>query len=338
VIAESQRVDRCALIPRVSVDTSLMPPEEQFARWAKFSTNARLTPLVSGSFLAKGTLWNLGSAVVTTVRLDPLVTERDQALVNTTDAEFLQIITLLEGRLKLETPGAEQACAAPDVVVRDYRYPSRATTTRIHCTTVYLARAFLEEATGPIAFQGRLASSPELDIYRDTLRVISRHLPMASAASAGFYARTLRDMAAAALLNQAELTRNEEKGALFGAAKRYIAAQPPGTLSIAAMTASLGVSRSVLFRLFRHSGGVLAYDRMRRLRALYRDLCNPAERRSIGDLGTSHGFTDPASLARLSRATFGCSLSELRRRSRTAPMDRPASPIAGVRDAIEQLA
>ena len=72
------------------------------------------------------------------------------------------------------------------------------------------------------------------------------------------------------------------------------------------------MTRSSLYRLFKGDGGLLAFDRRRRLRLLHRAIADPADRRSFGELGFQLGFADAAHLARLFRQAFGYSMSELR--------------------------
>jgi hypothetical protein len=158
---------------------------------------------------------------------------------------------------------------APVSFVRDYGQPSTATSTRMRCVIMYFARDFLEEAIGPVGCQGPPASIPELTLLRDIAVEMIRFFPSAVASSAPLYATILRDLAAAAMLRAGSNHRNEQSS-LLAAAKDYIAAQPLGTLSITGITAAPGLSRSVIYRLFERDGGLLAYDRMRRLRAVHR--------------------------------------------------------------------
>ncbi len=106
-------------------------------------------------------------------------------------------------------------------------------------------------------------------------------------------------------------------------AKHYVAAQPPGTLSVAGITAALGISRSVVYRLFERDGGLLAYDRMRRLRAVHRAMSNPLNGSTLVELAARYGFRDQAALSRSFRKAFGTTPSELSHAS-TSPL--PATP------------
>jgi hypothetical protein len=253
----------------IVMDTSVLPECEQFAYWAAHSRGARLYQRVPGPFLARGDLWNLGALQVVLVEVDPFVAIRDQALVNAVEADYLQLVLMIEGAITFEFDGKTMELEAPVSFVRDYGQPSTATSTRMRCVIMYFARDFLEEAIGPVGCQGPPASIPELTLLRDIAVEMIRFFPSAVASSAPLYATILRDLAAAAMLRAGSNHRNEQSS-LLAAAKDYIAAQPLGTLSITGITAAPGLSRSVIYRLFERDGGLLAYDRMRRLRAVHR--------------------------------------------------------------------
>lgn len=320
------------------MDTTTMPVAEQFRSWAAHSRNSQLTPGNDGAFRAQGAFWDLGSAVMAEVRLDPFVSDRTLEMVRATGADHLQIVAIFDGCVRFQSGDLDQSCRAGDVFVRDYARPSRATSTRIHCATVSLRRRFFEHLAGPVDVNGVLPNAPESALLNTMLRAMARHLPYVEASSAPFYARMLRDMLAAATIGLPRSRPVSRDGSRRADVQAYIAAQPPGALSIPAMLDRLGMTRSTLYRLFRQDGGVIAYDRMRRLRALYRDITDPLESRSIADLGARQGFFEKAVLARTFKATFGCSISELRRRAKAGPHGRAGGDTAHMlREAVEEL-
>jgi AraC-like DNA-binding protein len=99
-------------------------------------------------------------------------------------------------------------------------------------------------------------------------------------------------------------------------AKRYIESHLASPeLEPDAICRALGVSRSRLYTLFEVAGGVARYIRTRRLLRAYRELCHPARRaQSTGEIAYRWGFTSPAHFARLFRAAFGESPSDVRSR------------------------
>lgn len=86
-----------------------------------------------------------------------------------------------------------------------------------------------------------------------------------------------------------------------------------GGLDLEQMCQALGLSRASLGRAFKADGGVLAYDRRRRLLALHSRLSDRAETRGVAELGYAYGFPDKAHLSRVFREAFGYSPSEVRR-------------------------
>lgn len=323
-------------IPMIALDASVLPEAEQFPYWAAHSLGARLVQLTPGPFLARSELWNLGALQIALAEVDPFVAIRDQTLVNAVNADYLQLVQLLEGAMTFEANGKSMRLEAPVSFIRDYAQPSTATSTRIRCLILYFARDFLEEAVGPVTVQGPLAPVPELTLLRDIALEMIRFFPTASASSAPLYATIVRDLTAAAM-QRAGASRRTDQLPLLATAKDYIAAQPLGTLSVAGITAALGVSRSVIYRLFERDGGPLAYDRMRRLRAVHRAMCNPLNTSTLAELATRYGFRDQATLLRNFRKAFGSTPSKLRdNHAKTIP-PKSGLPPDMIRRALEDI-
>lgn len=318
--------DQARTIPRVIIDTTVIPEAEQFAYWAVHIRCSRLSQPTPGPFYSRGDMWNLGVLQMISMEVDPFVAIRDLEFVNAADADYIQCVHLLDGTMKFEDAANHAVLSAPACFVRDARQTSVITATRVRVLMLYFSRGFLEERAGPIDFQGPLADVPELALLRDMASDMIRFFPQVTEDSAALYAAILRDLTAAALL-AAGATSKSTLSPLLAAAKEYVATQPPGTLSVAGITAALGVSRSVVYRLFEREGGLLAYDRMRRLRALHRAMCNPLNKCTIAELADRYGFRDQASLHRSFRKAFGYAPSELRRR-RVADVVPPANASA----------
>lgn len=313
-------------IPRVIMDTTIVPESEQFAYWAAHTRGARLSQPVPGPFYNRGDMWNLGALQMCLTEVDPFVAVRDRELVNAVDADYIQYVQLLEGSMTFEANDKKWHLLPPASFLRDASQPSVVTSSRASMLILYFSRSFLEERAGPIDYQGPLADIPELTLLRDMACDMIRFFPHAKAESAPLYASILRDLTAAALL-RAGATGQSLSSPLFTAAKDYVASQPPGTLTVAGVTAALGVSRSVIYRLFEREGGLLAYDRKRRLRALHRAMCNPLNSSTVAELARRYGFRDQAALLRSFRKAFGYSPSELRfRHSPSTPPPSASAP------------
>jgi AraC-like DNA-binding protein len=163
-----------------------------------------------------------------------------------------------------------------------------------------------------------------------------RFFPNAAGSSAPLYATILRDLAAAAML-RAGISERTEQLSLLAVAQRYVAEQAPGTLSVAGMTAALGISRSVLYRLFEREGGPLAYDRRRRLRAVHRAISNPLNKSTLSELSVRYGFHDQSNLARSFRNAFGYNPSAARRQYDAQLLPDKGSPADRIRESLNQI-
>ena len=79
------------------------------------------------------------------------------------------------------------------------------------------------------------------------------------------------------------------------------------------IAAEMGLSRSVLYRLFQETGGVAHYIREQRLRRSFADLVGGRGRdEQIAEIGWRWGFSDAAHFSRLFKARFGCTPSDAR--------------------------
>jgi len=80
-----------------------------------------------------------------------------------------------------------------------------------------------------------------------------------------------------------------------------------------AVATALGLSRTSLYRLFAHQGGVHAHILARRLdRCLVALVDNRARSQSIGSVAFAHGFNSEAHFSRAFRSRFGISARDLR--------------------------
>lgn len=79
------------------------------------------------------------------------------------------------------------------------------------------------------------------------------------------------------------------------------------------VASALGLSRSVLYRLFRDAGGVAFHIREQRLRRCFSDLVSERGRDlQVAEIAWRWGFTDAAHFSRLFRERFGFSPSDAR--------------------------
>jgi len=169
-------------------------------------------------------------------------------------------------------------------------------------------------------------------LLADHMRSLYRHLPKIGEAEADSVVEGTIALVSACLAPSSRRlgeARAVIDCTLFDRARRHIEARLDDPhLTPTAICAAVGASRSNLYHLFRHSGGVAHYVRERRLRCIYAALRAPTERRRIAELAYSYGFTSAAHFSRAFRELFGCSARDVRDLARTRALSLPREATA----------
>jgi AraC-like DNA-binding protein len=153
-------------------------------------------------------------------------------------------------------------------------------------------------------------------LLADYMLSLVRQLPDMAASDALGLGRTLVQLVAACLkaTSEPQLARVSKRVTDVGhRAETYIeknlTSLDLGPLSICK---ALGISKARLYRAFRHSEGVTAYIRKRRLETIHVLLNDPRETRSIGEIAYQYGFVSEAHFSRVFRQKFGFSARDVR--------------------------
>lgn len=303
------------LLPTFEFDAGALPPDEQFAAFAAHVANSRATrPVESGPFLAKVRFWIMDPLLISEHRLDAFSFERDEAMVRSTPADHYSLVVLLEGTMRFPRPGGDLVVEAGGASLTDLTRPETMHASANRTIQIQIARWFLDEAMPPVDVHGPLPQTPAVKVLVDFLAALAPQLPHLPATSAAPLARVIRDLLANALSGlPPRPDPTDGRQPVRQKARRYIDSQPMGGLDLEQMCQALGLSRASLGRAFKADGGVLAYDRRRRLLALHSRLSDRAETRGVAELGYAYGFPDKAHLSRVFREAFGYSPSEVRR-------------------------
>ena len=280
-----------ALIPTLRLNTLALPVDRQFEAWASFTPNSRVTRPGSGAYAVEAVFWHLDRMIVSVQTADAFTMDRDAHFLETTAADHFLIVLPYDGESRFTAPGIDALCRADDVIVANLNRLGRCeNVTRQRTIAVSLSRAFLEEATGPADAHGPLTPTPETRLFVSFMRALVEQLPATAAASVSPLSRIVRDLFANAVAAAPYADSPAEALALGARARAYAQQQQPGSLDIDAMTAALATTRSTLFRLFKADGGVLTWDRRRRLRLVHRAVADPLDHRTLAQIGFDHGF------------------------------------------------
>ena len=324
------------LLPTFELDLSGLPEDEQFPAWASHVANShpRRLPPLTGPFRSHTKFWRLDPLLVSEQWMDPFAFERDEAMVRATPADHYSLVVILEGEIVFKRPDGDIVCRVGDAALTDLTRPELMHAARNHSVVIQVARWFLDEALDPVDIHGRLPQTSATKVLVDFVAALVPQLGSLPATSALPMARVLRDLLATSLVDLPPREVGPDgRQPIRHRVRAYIEQAAPGTLNVEAMCQALGVTRSSLNRAFKAAGGVLAYDRRRRLVALHGRLGDPTEGRSVSQLGYDYGFPEKTHLSRVFREAFGYPPSEVRKMA-TAHLVA-AAPAGSLQDAYK---
>jgi|GEM_PF-692912 len=187
---------------------------------------------------------------------------------------------------------------------------------------LYLPRDALAEAAGtPCTGEVLALDTPGGRLLRDHLLLLAEELPRMAAADAERMAELTRSLVSLALTRTPERPEAETPAALalqMGRIRAIVRAQlGSAMLGPARLCRTAGISRSQLYRLFARHGGVALFIQRERLNAAFRALSDPADPRSVAEIGEAVGLFDASSFSRMFRRSFGLSPRDVRSAART---------------------
>lgn len=327
-------------IPTFVFDVAELPEAQQFTAWASHVANSRASrPVDHGPFRCRTRFWTLEPLLISEQDIDAFTFDRDEAMVRATPADHYSLVVVLDGVLTFKRADGDIEARAGDACLTDLTRPELMQATAQHSVTIQVARWFLDEAVSPRDAHGPLPRTPAVAVLVDFVRALVAQLAELEPLAGQAMARVVRDLLAAAI---ADMPPRPEAPAnhlpIRHRVRGYMASEPMGSITLDGICDRLGVTRSSLHRAFKADGGVLAYDRRRRLVALHDRLTDPTEMRSVAELGYAYGFPEKTHLSRAFRAAFGYAPSDLRRNAaaagaalRTEPDSLPALYKAALR-------
>jgi AraC-like DNA-binding protein len=293
-------------------DVAGLPEEQRFAALVAANGSSRLTQLSEGPFAARARFWRMGRQVWVEQWLDPLLFERDERHARSLPADHYSMIVLLDATCVVRRGADEIVCTDGDVIVTDVSREEHVSATFQHSLHIRIPREDVDAMLPPVGLHGPLPRGPATRLFVKHVTDIAAEIADLSEDQAAMLAVSTCNLFAAALASVPPRAEEARDHSVRARAKRHIAAQPMGSLNVDAMCAALGTTRATLYRAFAPDGGVLAYDRKRRLVGLHQAITDPAERRPLATLGFDFGFPDKSHLSRAFRDAFGYSPSQLR--------------------------
>lgn len=264
--------------------------------------------------------YSVGGLKFSDCRTHPLLMERTVARISVDsvrDFAFHMLVDGDAGELEL-APGKDRPVGPDSITALDLNQPVRMRRGASRVLSVFVPRSMVLEAVPDAeALHGRVLGNdaPVARLLREQLLGMARGMARAGPVEAEKAIRTSAGLIAAAFGKQAGLSGNARaalRAAMFGVVRRRINVmlhQPD--LTIEHLLGDLKISRSVLYRLFEHEGGLVAYIRGRRLRAAADELVQFPEL-PVKDIAYGLGFQSASDFTRAFRRTYGMSPQDLR--------------------------
>jgi AraC-like DNA-binding protein len=307
--------------------TKGLPPRDQFPAWRAFMAGTielDVRPNGSAGFAAEQSAWNLGSLALSLSELPGGGLRVWHHYAHQPLDHWCLVLVMSNGngssaqRLSLRSlarPFVGHAGGAETII------------------SLYIPRD-LFPASGALfdRFQEPIPHSPLTALLCEYLVSLCRRLADLPKDAVPGVTEATRELIVACLSPGAErigIERPVVSEALLARARR-IANQQLGAADLTPrhLARALGVSRSELYRLFEHSGGVAHFIKRQRLLAAHRAFADPLETRPIFAVAEGLGFADPSAFSRAFRAEFGYSPTHARAVAPVkalAPIARPSS-------------
>jgi AraC-like DNA-binding protein len=309
-------------VPHLRFDTTRHARRRQFEAWreAVGVTHDITAPGTAEheGLIASSDVWRMGQAVVSHRRFPMLHFARPVRRARVDGLDQYLLLLMREGMWQGAAGEAELTLRPGEVGLFDMARPVANLVTDSSSLRVMLPRDAVDALVpgGALAAHGARLSGAAAAVLATFMEALLQNLPALEIGQAVAMERAMMELAAACLApsrERREMAAGSIDASLLLRARAHIEARlADGALSPDSVALALGLSRSALYRLFGHLGGVAGYIQTRRLGRIKALLADPREGRRISELAYGHGFADEAHFSRAFRRAFGVSAREWR--------------------------
>lgn len=289
--------------------------DEGFRRYAELYGIGADVSRGDGPFRARVRAWRLQGLIIYDRDLSGVIHSRAERIAGDGFDHFVFSL-VLEGRVTGGAASGFEVAEAGDVFIAD---TLRATRTEAHdarMITVSLARPVVEAALGSTTgLHGRLLRPPHNLVLADYLVSLTRRADDLDDSALPGLSRALIEILGS--IPSARVRPTSEAHRLAFSRRELVeqhidARLADPRLSVEAISAATGISRSTLYRLFDQRGGIGRLIQRRRLTAL-RAALDDRDPASPEALALRFGFGGPDRMERLFRQDFDQSIAAYRR-------------------------
>ncbi|WP_342732740.1 AraC family transcriptional regulator [Bradyrhizobium sp. B117] len=291
-----------------------MPAGERLDRYRAILTHYEVS-LPDGTdhdtFQVHAEAWLLGGLVAASTRMGPVRFTRSAALAKA-DGRNSFALLLRRGAWSGEVEGEPISAGPGQVLVLDLTRPFDGIATTTDTISLDVERdPIVSAAPDGLDLHGLVLDGAAGRVLADQMALLRRRLPAMDETDASEAVQTtlglLRGCFGVAARPREQGLARRDIGILHRASRFIDQNLGHPNLSVATICREIGVSRSVLYRVFEPLAGVADYIRGRRLEAIHVLLDDAGEERWNAEIAAEFGFVSQAHFSRSFRQRFGYS-------------------------------
>ncbi len=298
--------------------THFLERKEQAGAWrAWFEPVFDVMPLASGNFSATHTVWKSDDLLISRVIAPAVRVRRTAAHLRRDPADHWVLSYCQKGETIIQTSRGTLQGRPGVPFLWSMGEPSETVRTETERLQIFLSRDVFQDIAPVLdAARGVALNTPLGHLLGDFMLSLEHRLQGLEIADMPRLTVAIRALIAACVAPSADRLAKAKSQIEQGRLERvrqivrthlHAPSLGPGLLCRA-----VGMSRSNLYRLLEHEGGVARYIQWQRLLEARATLSDPKNVRSISAIAEELCFSDASSFGRAFRATFGHSASEFR--------------------------
>ena len=294
-------------------------PNDQFEAWCEwFSPVFDISPQQKcRGFAAENHIWDLGTVLISRVSAPPVRVVRGKGNLRKAPVDHWVLTYCRQGETSIRSERTILKAGAGEPFLWSLGETIESDRTSVERIQIFLPRNTFQDIA-PIldAARGAVLDTAMGRLLGDYMIVLERWLPSLRPEDRPRLAAAVQSMVAACVSpspdrvvrasDEIHRSRLEQIRQVIKKNMKSPSLQP------AWLCRKTGISRSQLYRLFEHSGGVARYIQHQRLLQAYATLSDSRDLRPILTIAEDLCFSDASSFSRAFRQEFGCSPSEVR--------------------------
>lgn len=297
-------------------DSDAIADGEAFGRYHDLYAAGTDVSRAGPDFRARFTLSHLGPLVLFDRTLNDVAHERTSARVRGDDFTHCTLQLVLSGRMVVEHGDRVETAGRGDIVLLDHTQPQRTTAFQAHLLMLSLPRELVGRSTSQVsALHARILGTPQAGLLGDVMTsIVARRLGEATGEPAPLVAMIEAALGLALRSQDAAPVRDRQAPGVLDRVRLVVEAHLSRRDLTPAMVSQLaGVSRTVLYDLFKPLGGISHYIQERRVARLRSLVTQPHLRAaSVKQLAAQAGFASTSHANRSFSNAYGTTPGRLR--------------------------